>query len=280
MPERAASRTSIGCSSAATMCWPKTTRPSATHLAAQVTDWTPDPHDAARQIGLVPVPADDYHAGHYQRTITRVAVRCQLANGQWGIAVVICTLPAADALPLAGLDSALAVDPQASALAYVTRYDQRGGGVETTFKEDKQGLGVTKRSKNRLAAQQVVVAFGVLAHNVLVWAKRWLQPHVQGITRFGVKRLVRAVFGIGGLVQLDARGQVSGLVLNQANRLSRWLLTGLAVLASSAKVTSSLGETYARLHADRAGVLQDQGHSAGTGGPHQGGAPGSGPPGH
>ena len=172
-----------------------------------------------------------------------MAVRCQLANGQWGIGGGSCTLPAADALQLAGLDPALATDPQASALAYVTRYDQRGGGVETTFKEDKQGLGLTKRSQKRFAAQQVVVALGALAHNVLVWAKRWLQPHVQGIARFGVKRLIRDIFGIGGLGQLDARGQVSGLVLNQANRLSQWLLTGLAVLASSAEVTITLGET-------------------------------------
>ncbi len=215
----------------------------ATHVAAQVTDWTPDPHDAARQIGLVSVPADDYHAGQYQRTITRVAVRCQLANGQWGIGVVICTLPAADALQLAGLDPALAADPQASALAYVTLYDQRGGGVETTFKEDKQGLGITKRSKKRFAAQQVVVALGALAHNVLVWAKRWLHGQLPGIARYGIKRLVRDIFGIGGQVALDAQGHVTAIVLNQANRTARWLLTALQALVSSTDVTVTLGET-------------------------------------
>jgi hypothetical protein len=101
----------------------------AAHLAAQVTDWIGDPQDPARQIGVAPVPADDYHAGPYRRTITRItriAVRCRLANGQWGIGVVICPLPAADALQLAGLDPALASDPLASALAYVSLYDQRG----------------------------------------------------------------------------------------------------------------------------------------------------------
>jgi hypothetical protein len=44
----------------------------ATHLAEHVTDWISDPHDAARQIGRVPVPADADHAGPYQRSITRV----------------------------------------------------------------------------------------------------------------------------------------------------------------------------------------------------------------
>ncbi len=215
----------------------------ATLLAAQVTDWFTDPHDPERQVGLVPVPANDYHAGSYRRAITRVAVRCRLATGQWGGGVVICTLPPAEALRLTGQDPALAADPQASILAYVALYDQRGGGVETSFKEDKQGLGITQRSKKRFAAQQVVVALGALAHNVLVWAKRWLHDQVPGISRFGAKRLVRDVFGIGGQVELDANGQVTRIVLNQANRCSRWLLTALQTLASSAGVAVSLGET-------------------------------------
>ena len=115
--------------------------------------------------------------------------------------------------------------------------------METTFKEDKQGLGLTKRSKKRFAAQQVIVALGSLAHNVLVWAKRWLHDHLPGIARYGVKRLVRAVFGIGGHVELDADGRVTRIGLNQANRLSRWLLAALQTLGSSADVTVSLGET-------------------------------------
>jgi hypothetical protein len=78
---------------------------------------------------------------------------------------------------------------------------------------------------------------------VLVWAKRWLHPQVPGSTRFGVTRLVRDVFGIGGLVRLDSRGQVTSIVLNQANRLSRWLLASLQTLLSSADVTVTLGET-------------------------------------
>jgi hypothetical protein len=36
---------------------------------------------------------------------------------------------------------------------YVRFYDARGGGVETSFKDDKQGLGLTKRSKKRFSAQ-------------------------------------------------------------------------------------------------------------------------------
>jgi hypothetical protein len=215
----------------------------ATLLAAQVTDWFTDPGDPQRQVGLVPVPADEYHAGQHRRAITRVAVRCRLANGQWGVGVVICTLPPAEALRVTSQDPSQATDPQACALAYVSLYDQRGGGVETTFKEDKQGLGITKRNKKRFSAQQVVAALGALAHNVLVWAKRWLHDQLPGIARYGVKRLVRDVFGVGGRVELDADGRVTRIVLTQANRLSRWLLAGLQTLASSADVTVTSGET-------------------------------------
>ena len=212
-------------------------------LAAQVTDWIVDPRDPERQVGLVPVPADDYQAGHYQRAITRVAVRCRLANGHWGIGVVICTLPAAEALCLTGQDPSQATNAPACALAYVSLYDQRSGGVETTFKEDKQGLGITKRSKKRFAAQQVVVALGTLAHNVLVWAKRWLYDTLPGIARYGVKRLVRDVFSVGGWVELDVDGRVTRIVLNQANRLSHWLLIALRALVSAADVAVQLGAT-------------------------------------
>jgi len=39
-------------------------------------------------------------------------------------------------------------------------------------KSDKQGLGLTKRSKKRFEAQQVLMLLGSLAHNVVVWARR------------------------------------------------------------------------------------------------------------
>jgi hypothetical protein len=212
-------------------------------LAAQVTDWVVDPRDAQRQVGLVPTPASEYHAGQYRRCVTRVAVRCRLANGAWGVGVVVSSLPVADACALAGLEPSAATDPTLGLLAYVYLYDQRGGGVETSFKEDKQGLGITKRSKKRFAAQQVVALLGALAHDVLTWAKRWMLPGVPAIQRLGIKRLVRDVFGITGRVAVDHEGHVRHIVLNQANRLARHLLAALQMLASSADVAVSLGET-------------------------------------
>jgi hypothetical protein len=159
------------------------------------------------------------------------------------VGVVISSLSVADACALAGLDATAATDPALAVLAYVYLYDQRGGGVETAFKEDKHGLGITKRSKKRFAAQQVVALLGALAHNVLTWAKRWMLPAVPALQRLGIKRLVRDVFGITGRVAVDHDGHVRHIMLTQANRLSHHLLVALQSLASSADVAVSLGET-------------------------------------
>jgi hypothetical protein len=63
------------------------------------------------------------------------------------------------------------------------------------------------------------------------------------LARFGVKRLVRDVFGIGGQVELDPKAQIRRIILNQANHSAHWLLAALQTLASAADVAVSLGET-------------------------------------
>jgi len=54
----------------------------------------------------------------------------------------------------------------------------------------------------------------------------------------------RDVFGIGGRVERDVDGNVTRIVLNQANRLARWLLAALQTLASSADVAVRMGEIW------------------------------------
>ncbi len=176
----------------------------------------------------------------------RSAVRCRRANGPWGVGVIISTLSAADALCLTGQAPTLANDPVARLLAYVYLDDQRGGGVATTVKEDKQGLGLTKRNKKRFAAQQILVALGMLAHNVLIWAREWLAAAAPQLRRFGVKRLVRDAFGIAGVATLDPHGRVSAIALNHADRLAHHLahhlLAALQALLSAEQIGVSLGE--------------------------------------
>lgn len=98
-------------------------------LAATVTDWIADPRVPGRQIGGVAEQTDAY-----VRPVRRIAVRTRKKNGQWGVGVLISTLAPRDVILLTRQPIDRADDPTAVLLAYVSCYDQRGGGVETSFK--------------------------------------------------------------------------------------------------------------------------------------------------
>jgi hypothetical protein len=210
----------------------------ATALAESVTVWITDPTDHNRQMGWVTAEAD-----LYCRPVKRIAVRCRKKNGQWGYGVILSTLSAQDVLLLTGSYLHDVDDPKAVLLAYVNFYDQRGGGVEIEIKQDKQGLATSKRNKRRFEAQQVLIQLEALAHNVLIWARRWLAPRCQKIARLGLKRLVRDVFQMDGFLIFDQTLDLLHIVLNQADPLAKELAAGLAPFLAREQVALSLGET-------------------------------------
>jgi len=213
-------------------------RQRARKLGQSVTEWLDDPQIPGRQVGWVTAPPTDYI-----HDVRRVAARWQRKDGTWEYAVVLSTLTAPEVLAETGQPPEAARDHQAVTLAYVRFYDARGGGVETAIKDDKQGLGLLKRSKKRFAAQQLLVLLGTLAHNVLVWARRWLAPHEPRLRRYGLKRLVRDIFHISGFLRWDARGQLVGIVLNHHAPLVRGLVHGLAVLLRPVHIAVNWGQT-------------------------------------
>ena len=213
-------------------------RQRARKLGQSVTEWLDDPQIPGRQVGWVTAPPTDYI-----HDVRRVAARWPRQDGTWEYAVVISTLTAPEVLAETGQPPEAARDHQAVTLAYVRFYDARGGGVETAIKDDKQGLGLLKRSKKRFAAQQLLVLLGTLAHHVLVWARRWLAPHEPRLRRYGRKRLVRDIFHISGFLRWDARGQLVGIVLNHHAPLVRGLVHGLAVLLRPAHIAVNWGQT-------------------------------------
>ena len=147
----------------------------------------------------------------------------------------------ADQLALTG-QPPVVQDPVAVGLAYVYFYDQRGGGIETSLKEDKQGLGLGKRNKKRFEAQQVLTQLTTLAHNVLTWAKQWLAPAAPPVARLGIRRLVREVFGISGVLEFTPSGGLQGILLNEADRWTPRLLVGLQALVRPSPVVINWGE--------------------------------------
>jgi hypothetical protein len=208
-------------------------------LAATVTAWLDDPRVPGRQVGWV-----EQEASAYVRPVRRIAVRCRKQNGQWGMAVLISALQPAEVLALTTQPPSAQEDPTAVLLAYVYFYDARGGAAETTFQGDKQGLGLSKRNKKRLAAQQMVVGLSSLAHNVLVWARAWLAPTGSPLQHYGIKRLVRDVLSVSGQVVADRRThQVRRIVLNAAHPLAAALAAALRRLLAPQHVVVSLGQT-------------------------------------
>jgi Transposase DDE domain group 1 len=205
-------------------------------LAKTVTAWIQDPDWSERSFGWVTEPAPSY-----VRPVQRIAVRCRRQDGTFAYGVLICSLSAEQVLAVLGRTSSQAADPVAVLAGYVTFYDQRGGGIETSLKGDKQGLGLTKRNKKRFEAQQMLVLLGSLAHNVVVWARHWLAvPQVQ---HCGILRMVRDVFHVSGLLRFDTFGSVVEIVLNQEACLARSFLRPLQALLAPLQVIVNLGET-------------------------------------
>ncbi len=205
-------------------------------LAKTVVEWVQDPVWSERSFGWVTEPATGY-----VRPVRRIAVRCRRQDGTFAYGVLICSLSAEQVLAVLGHPSSQAADPVAVLLAYVTFYDQRGGGIETSLKGDKQGLGLTKRNKKRFEAQQMLALLGTLAHNVVVWARRWLAiaagPHC------GILRMVRDVFHISGFLCFDAFHHVVEIVFNQHSHQAHKLIPALRELLTPLHIVVSLGET-------------------------------------
>src|SRR6266852_280040 len=210
----------------------------AQRLAASVQEWVDDPQIEGRQVGWVSLPASEY-----ARPVRRIAVRCRKANGQWGIGVLISTLGPGEVLALTQPTAGPDADPATILLAYVSLYDQRGVGVETFFKGDHQGLGSTKRSKKRFAAQQMVILLGSLAHNVVAWAQQWLSTPSSPVQDYGTLRMVRDVFHVSGFLVRDGLDHLFQIVLNQAAPLAPALADPLRELLAPAHIAINLGQT-------------------------------------
>ena len=211
----------------------------ARQFADSVTQWVEDPRQPGRQVGVVTTAkADDY-----TQPMLRIAVRCRKNNGQWAIGVLVTNLKPDEVAALMNVELDLKTHLDALWLAYVHCYDQRGGGVETSFKQDNQALGIKKRNKKRFEAQQMLTQLNALAHNVLVWAKRWMTTETPELKPIGFVRLMRVVFTTTGQLRFDNCGQLIEIRLNAADTLVRPWIHGLSKLLEPEHVAVNLGKT-------------------------------------
>ena len=66
-------------------------------------------------------------------------------------------------------------------------------GMEADLKGDKYGLGLATIRKHRLAAKKILNLLMQLAHNVLLWAHRWLSKTVPRLDDYSIVRLISQV---------------------------------------------------------------------------------------
>lgn len=210
----------------------------AANLSKYVRQWIDDPRHPDRQLGWIEAGSPGY-----VRQVRRLVMRWRKRNGQICHHLLLSTLEPAQVMQLMEQPVELLSNPQAVAVAYAQLYDERGGTVEIEIKESKQGIGLTKRNKKRYAAQQMVLLLGTLAHNVVVWAKRWLMADAPKLKRYGVVRIVRDVLQVGGFLELDRAGLIKRIVLNEASALARHCAKSLRVLLMREHVAVILGET-------------------------------------
>ncbi len=86
-------------------------------------------------------------------------------------------------------------------LAGAEHYDARAGR-EADLTGDQRGLGLGVRRQQQLAAQRLGGLLGQWAHNVLIWARRWLAQQAPRLSHFGIVRLVQEVWAVPGRVKL------------------------------------------------------------------------------
>ena len=210
----------------------------AAHWSLAVEEWVDDPQHKGRQLGWVGVKNESY-----VREVRRLAVRWRKPNGQRCHAMLLSTLEPDEVMALLGRPLEQSRDVQQVLAAYVQLYDERGGTIEIEIKEDKQGLGMTKRNKKSYCGQQMVMLLGTLAHNLVVWAKGWLVTGVPKLKKYGVLRMVRDVMAVSGFLELDRSGAIKRVVMNKAAPLARQCVKCLGVLLKREHVSVILGET-------------------------------------
>jgi len=210
-------------------------------LAKQVNEWVPDSTQPHRQMGWVTQQSTDY-----VRPVRRLAVRSKSTKGRWQYAVLLfANLCDFDVLTLMG--ERPTTDAATIMRAYLHFYDQRGGGIESSFGQDKSGLGITKRNKKRFQAQRFLMLLGTLAHNLVMWSRRWLADSspqtAQRLRHYGIKRIIRDLYHISGSLSFDAQGRLCAIALNPASSLAKLMLLPLRHLLAPASIVVILDKT-------------------------------------
>jgi hypothetical protein len=184
-------------------------------LVKTVKLWHSLPELPGHEVGWVAIPHE------YAKATRQLAIRWPKEKGGFHYCVLVFNLSDLMIFQLAGLLMPRQLTDQDLFSAIMKAYNLRSGGVETSIKNSKQGLGLNKRNKKRFQAQHMLLLLAQLAYNIAVWVRNKLKTHSALIASFGMLRLIRDAFHISGMVQVDEKGKVNLIILNQTHKLAR-----------------------------------------------------------
>jgi hypothetical protein len=208
----------------------------AAKLARSVAAWQPSPDHPNREVGLVRAPFP------FAKSTFQVAVRSAKAKGGWSYHVIVSSLTPKQALAFSGRSVDTIALADAFIHAYTDVYDDRSGPIEHSFGEDHQGLPVGKRHRRAFVAQEMVFVLLALAHNTLVWSRKWLAPVYPQVRGLGILRLVRDVMQVSGLVTFDEVGRLTCIAFNALDPLGPELAAAWQPVLVPCGVTVTLTE--------------------------------------
>jgi hypothetical protein len=177
--------------------------------------WHALPELPGHEVGWVAIPHE------YAKATRQLAIRWPKEKGGFHYCVLVFNLTDLMIFQLAGLLMPRKFTEQDLFSAIMKAYNLGSGGVETSIKNSKQGLGLNKRNKKRFHAQPLLLLLAQLAYNIAVWVRNELKKHSALIASFGMLRLIRDAFQISGQVQFDETGKVHLIILNQTHKLAR-----------------------------------------------------------
>ena len=190
--------------------WQRTSK-----LVAPITKWHSLPELPGHEVAWVPVPHK------YERPMRQLAVRWPKPKGDWHYCVLVFNLSDEMIFELAGRTRPDTPAEQQLLSAIMKAYNLRSGGIETSFKNSKQGLGLNKRNKKSFHAQHVLVLLAQLAYNITSWVRNEFAKHKPEMKHFGLLRMIRDVFSISGRIHFDEKDNMIQVVLNKTHLLAK-----------------------------------------------------------
>jgi hypothetical protein len=183
-------------------------------LAQTVETWSAIPKLPEHELGWVGTPYP------YDQPMRQLALRWPKPKGGWHYRILVFNLTDELIFNLAGRARPAIPTPLELLAALVDAYDLRGGGIETSIKNSKQGLGLNKRNKKSFAAQEMLLLLAHLAYNLILWVRNQLAHQRPDLAHFGMLRMTRDVFQIPGRIQFDPQGKPFKIALSKTHQLA------------------------------------------------------------